>query len=100
MQAYTILNLLKEKLCIQGRHYLYKQGRHYLYKYIKDRGIKYDKCGKIIVASSLDEIQKLKFIKKNAERLGIELVELDKKNLKETEPKLNGSAGFFPEKLE
>ena len=84
---YYIKNSLKEKLCIQGRHYLYK--------YIKDRGIKYDKCGKIIVASSLDEIQKLKFIKKNAERLGIELVELDKKNLKEMEPDLNGSAGLF-----
>ena len=53
---YYIKNSLKEKLCIKGRHYLYK--------YIKDRGIKYDKCGKIIVAASLNEIQKLKFIKK------------------------------------
>ncbi len=84
---YYLKNSLKEKLCIQGRHYLYK--------YIRDRKIKYNKCGKIIVASSLDEIQKLKYLKKNADRLGIELVELDKSDLKKMEPELNGSGGLL-----
>ena len=84
---YYTKNSLKEKLCIQGRHYLYK--------YIKDKNIQYIKCGKIIVASSSDETQKLNSIKKNAERLGIELVELDKRNLKKMEPELCGSSGLF-----
>jgi len=54
---------LKAKLCVKGRDMLYA--------YAADRGIPHKRCGKLVVATSQDQIPKLEEWKKTAEQNGV-----------------------------
>jgi L-2-hydroxyglutarate oxidase LhgO len=52
------------RLCVQGRRMLYR--------YCDDRGVAYNKCGKLIVATTEPETETLVSIKARAEANGVE----------------------------
>lgn len=54
---------LKAKLCVQGRHLLYA--------YCQERSIAHKKCGKLIVATSVDQVAQLKAIQAKAAANGV-----------------------------
>ena len=78
---------LKNKFC--------SIGNKSLYSYAKKRGIRFLNCGKIIVATRKEEEKKLNQIVLNAERNGLILEKLTKKQLKEYEPELVGEKGLL-----
>lgn len=56
-------NSLKAELCIEGKHLLYE--------YLEKKNIQYNKCGKYIVSTSLQESEKLHDIYNNALMCGV-----------------------------
>ena len=54
---------LKARLCVEGRKELYR--------YAEERGIPHQRCGKLIVATSSDQIKKLQEWQKTAEQNGV-----------------------------
>ena len=70
-------------------------GNESLYSYAKERGIGFSNCGKIIVATSKEEEKKLNQIILNAERNGLILEKLSRRQLKELEPELVGEVGLL-----
>lgn len=80
---------LKAKFCYEGN------------KAIKDfcneHGIKYDECGKLLVASNDIELQRMNDLLERTKENGLERILLDEKQLKEKEPNIIGKGGiFFP----
>lgn len=62
-------------------------GKSALYHYVKERGLDYRKCGKLIVATTSDQVEKLRSIKTNAELNGVnDLVGLSKQDVLVLEP--------------
>lgn len=62
-------------------------GKSALYHYLKERGLEYRKCGKLLVATNSDQVKKLRSIKINAERNGVnDLVGLSKQDVLTLEP--------------
>ena len=80
-------NSFKNKFC--------SAGNLSLYSYAKERGIGFSNCGKIIIATRKEEEIKLNQIIFNAERNGLTLEKLKKKQLKELEPELIGEVGLI-----
>ena len=78
---------LKRKLCINGRNLLEE--------YVKSRSIKYLKCGKLIISSEPSEDEKLKFLKENAQKNGIKLKEINKKDISNFEQNLVCSKALY-----
>ncbi|MBX2881306.1 MAG: NAD(P)/FAD-dependent oxidoreductase [Granulosicoccus sp.] len=79
---------LKARLCVQGKHALYR--------YCRDRAINYRRCGKLIVASSTAQHRQLAAIKKNARANGVDdLEELDADRARAMEPQLRGTAALY-----
>jgi L-2-hydroxyglutarate oxidase LhgO len=54
---------LKARLCVQGRHMLYA--------YVRDRGVPYRNCGKLIVATSTSQLAQLDAIRSKAMANGV-----------------------------
>lgn len=81
---------LKAKLCIRGNELLYEIA--------EKNGIPYKRCGKLIVATSNEEIEKLEGIVKNAQSIGARDVRIvDKHEIKVLEPLVFAQkAIFFP----
>lgn len=72
---------LKALLCVRGRDRLYA--------YAQERGIGHERIGKLIVATSQDQLPKLDQIRKAAESCGVhDLVLLDEAMAKRLEPEL------------
>lgn len=72
---------LKARLCVQGRDALYA--------YCEDRGIPYRRCGKLVVATSDHQLQKLSSILAQAHANGCtEVTRLDGAGAKSLEPSL------------
>ena len=72
---------LKARLCVQGRHLLYQ--------YCEQRGIAHRRCGKLIVASSADELTGLSKLHAQAQRNGVDDLQLlDQAQTLALEPKL------------
>ncbi|MEZ5759323.1 MAG: NAD(P)/FAD-dependent oxidoreductase [Emcibacteraceae bacterium] len=85
---YFAPEMLKTTLCIKGRERLYD--------YAKSRHIPHNRCGKLIVATSQDEIPKLRQIYQNAKNCGInDLDYLTKEQCKNIEPDIIAEAGLF-----
>lgn len=82
-------NSLKAKHCIDGNSLLYR--------YAKEREINHAKCGKLIVASSDQEINELMLIKSNASKFGINLTELNKEAVKNIEPEIECNKALLSE---
>lgn len=74
-------NSLKATLCVEGKALLYKFCHEYR--------IKYEKCGKLIVATSQEQVEKLSHIKERAIRNGVyDLRHLDASDVGNLEPEL------------
>lgn len=70
---------LKAKLCVQGLELAYK--------YCDEKGIKYSKCGKLIVATSRPEVPRLLDLYERGLKNGVKDIKLvDVKEMKEIEP--------------
>ena len=79
---------LKAKLCVVGKDQLYS--------YCQSRQVPVKRCGKLIVAASHEQIQKLNTIKENAERNGVtDLQLLHKSELQRLEPELKAEAALL-----
>ncbi len=72
---------LKAQLCVQGKTRLYS--------YCAERGIAAETVGKLIVATSMDQVEQLKALKANAERNGVtDLAWLTAEQARAMEPQL------------
>ncbi len=78
---------LKSKFC--------NLGNKLLYKFAENKKIKYNNCGKLIVAKNLEESKSLLKIQNNAKKNGVTLEYLDKKQIKRSEPNLESEAALF-----
>ncbi len=79
---------LKTRLCVAGRTMLYD--------YCKTRHIGHQRCGKLIIASSDGESQRLDHIWAKARRAGVaDIVDLDPGALHEIEPALAAERALF-----
>lgn len=72
---------LKAKLCLDGKHRLYE--------FCADNGVDHQQIGKLIVASSPEQLPELERLQKKAIENGLhDLVYFDQKKLNQTEPEL------------
>ena len=79
---------LKAKLCVEGKELLYD--------YCLKNDIKHNRIGKIILAGTTEEINRLSCVKKRAETNGVDdLRELDRADIKKLEPCLRGEAALL-----
>jgi L-2-hydroxyglutarate oxidase LhgO len=79
---------LKARLCIEGRHRLYS--------YLPARNVEFKKCGKLILATSEDQIAGLKRLNAQAKLNGVENMQwLDKADVNALEPELIASAALL-----
>lgn len=77
----------KAKNCVEGRHELVA--------FAKQHGVKHDICGKLIVATSKDELPRLEKIYNTGFANGIEgMTRIDAHGIKEIEPFCEGIAGL------
>jgi L-2-hydroxyglutarate oxidase LhgO len=81
-------NSLKARLCLTGNRALYKLG--------EESGIGYRKLGKMIVATTDEEIRELEALLDRGQRNGVEgLRILSKRDMRELEPNVDGVAALF-----
>jgi (S)-2-hydroxyglutarate dehydrogenase len=73
---------LKARLC--------KEGQQLLYAYCDERGIEYERCGKVIVASSQEELPRLEQLRERALANGVTIEEVGPERLVELEPHVAG----------
>ncbi len=79
---------LKAKNCVLGREMMYK--------FCEENNIKYDRCGKLVVAANANELPALDELEKRGTANGISgLKRLKRDELKEYEPHVAGIAGLF-----
>lgn len=80
---------LKAKFCFEGN----KATK----AFCDENGIKYDICGKLLVATNSLEMERMKALWERTEANGLERTWLDSQQLKEKEPNITGLGGiFFP----
>ena len=78
---YYTKNSLKAKLCVEGKTLLYD--------YCKKNDVPFNNCGKLIVATSEEEVSIIKGIRQTAMGNGVEdLIELNKEQIAEMEPNI------------
>jgi len=79
---------LKAKNCIEGRNKLYK--------FCRENDLKYEQCGKLVVATNKKEITALNELELRGKANGlIGLKRISKNEIKEYEPNVNGIEGLF-----
>ncbi len=79
---------LKARNCVEGRERLYR--------FCEENGIPHDRCGKVVVAVSADEIPALRELERRGEANGLQgLRRLDRERLKEYEPHVDGVEGLL-----
>jgi len=79
---------LKARLCVTGKEMLYN--------FCESHGVPYKKLGKLIVATSPDQVESLKAIQKKAADNGVDdLVLLNKDEIKKREPALSCEAALL-----
>jgi L-2-hydroxyglutarate oxidase len=78
---------LKAKLCVEGREALYA--------FCAERGVRHEKCGKVIVAATPEELPRLDAIEQRGKENGLDgLRRLDPAALKAIEPHATGLAAL------
>ncbi len=80
-------NSLKAKLCVEGKTLLYE--------YCRKNDIPFSNCGKLIVATSPEEIPVIKRIKENARNNGVDLVIMDKDQIASLEPDISALKALY-----
>lgn len=78
---------LKAKLCVEGKELLYN--------YCKKYDIPYNNCGKLIVATTPEEIEIIKGIRETARKNGVDLPVLGKDQIAEMEPEIFALKALF-----
>ena len=79
---------LKAKLCAEGRQKAYE--------YCEEKGIRYDKCGKLIVAIDESELPRLEELYRRATANGVPGIELvGPERIRELEPHAAGIKGLW-----
>ena len=78
---------LKAKLCVEGRNALYA--------YAAERGVPHQRCGKLIVATSAEQVGQLEAIRVKAVANGVDdLVQITAQQAREMEPQLHCTAAL------
>jgi L-2-hydroxyglutarate oxidase len=77
----------KAKNCVEGRELMYK--------FCEDNDIAHERCGKLVVATSIEEIYQLHFLKKRAEENGVKVEHLKSREIREIEPYVKGIEGIL-----
>ncbi len=73
---------LKARMCVQGRHMLYR--------FCQDHGVTYNRCGKLVVATTENELERLREIQSAAQTNGVsDIVWLTREEAIALEPELN-----------
>jgi L-2-hydroxyglutarate oxidase len=73
-----------------------RDGYVLLVDYLKEKGLPFDLCGKVIVATKESEIPALEEIERRGKANGLEgIVRLDKEGIKKHEPHIAGVQGLF-----
>jgi L-2-hydroxyglutarate oxidase LhgO len=80
-------NSFKAKLCVQGNKELYD--------YVSRKKIPFKKCGKLIVAFSKEDHQKLNFIYKQGKANGVDLDLISKEEAKSIEPEVDCYSAIY-----
>ena len=80
---------LKANLCLRGKSMLYD--------YCLERSIPFNRCGKLIVATSEDELQRLTSIRELALANGVYLHQLNSREVVAMEPEVSAVAGLYSE---
>jgi len=81
-------NLLRTRLCLAGNRALYKL--------CEERGIGYRKTGKLVVATTDEEVSELEILLDRGQRNGVEgLSILSRREMKELEPNMDGVAALL-----
>jgi L-2-hydroxyglutarate oxidase LhgO len=78
---------LKSRLCVEGKTLLYD--------YCKKYGIPFSNCGKLIVATSPEEIGIIEGIRETARRNGVDLVLMDRQEIAVMEPEIFALKALF-----
>lgn len=79
---------LKAKNCVEGRELMYQ--------FCEQHKIKYERCGKLVVAIRQEEIPQLQMLEERGKANGLTGIKrLTSEQLKEYEPHVNGLAGLF-----
>jgi L-2-hydroxyglutarate oxidase LhgO len=80
-------NSLKAKLCVEGNMLLYE--------YCRKHDVPFMNCGKLIVATSDEEVKVIEGIKKTAEANGVFLQIMDQDSIREMEPEIFALKALF-----
>lgn len=81
-------NSAKARMCVLGARQLYR--------YCEERGIPHERCGKLIVASSREELPRLDELQRRGTLNGVDgLRRLDASGIRELEPHARGVAGLY-----
>lgn len=79
---------LKARLCAKGREAMYS--------FCRKHGIRHERCGKVIVATSEEELPRLDDLEKRGRDNGLDQIErLDRKRIAELEPHIRSIDGLF-----
>jgi (S)-2-hydroxyglutarate dehydrogenase len=79
---------LKATLCVEGRKALYE--------FCRDRGVRHERCGKVVVATRETEISALEELERRGKANGLEGVKrLNAEQLRDHEPHVRGLAGLL-----
>jgi L-2-hydroxyglutarate oxidase LhgO len=78
---------IKARLC--------REGREQLETYCAGRGIPFSRCGKVVVACSVAELDALSELRDRGHRNGLEIELLDRRGLADHEPHVDGVAALF-----
>lgn len=71
------------------------EGREAMYRFAEEHGISHDRCGKLIVATSPEELPQLETLEQRARANGLpDVRRLTKDEVKESEPHVAGLAGL------
>ena len=78
---------LKAQNCVSGRELLYQ--------FCEEQGIAVERCGKVVVATTEDELAQLDFLEERGRANGLAIERLDAEQLKEKEPYAQGIAALW-----
>jgi (S)-2-hydroxyglutarate dehydrogenase len=85
---YYVPGSLKARLCVQGARELYA--------YCAEREIPHERCGKVIVATDVSELERLEELERRGQANEVQgLRRLDREGIRELEPHATGIAGLY-----
>ncbi|MEO0141518.1 MAG: L-2-hydroxyglutarate oxidase [candidate division WOR-3 bacterium] len=71
-----------------------RQGRELMFRFCEEEGIKYELCGKVVVAVTKEELPSMEMIYERAKANGVDCEKITIERLKELEPHAAGVAAF------